>query len=146
MALLKDREQKVQLEIKLIKNEFLILDEESDYEKWIPFEFTLNILDEVYFLLDKNPTFSLFEIQQFILTIKQKVNEKKTGIFITPYTFFCSEAFFDIFLDETLEENELEISLWLREYPVHKGYRFIVNTNDLEKFVLKLGDELLHIS
>lgn len=149
MAILENDEENIYLEINLINNKYLDLESDSDYEKWVPFQLVLKVPGKEYAHLDGDFTFNVYEVKQLLLNLRNKINEKKKNKKISNYSFYCSEAYFEFNLDETLEEGLLEVSLWLNmgEFTNGKycgfydGYRFVVTIESLESFCQKIEME-----
>lgn len=152
MAILVNNEKNVKVILNLIANSFLDLEHNGgEFEKWIPFELLLYVEKEKYEYLEENgATLTLYEIKNLIYSFDKIVNEKYNNQNIEKYEFSSSEGFFELIADETYEEDQIYIELWMNmgtysdgmSYGYDKGFRFVVSVNELENFNSGLKSQL----
>jgi len=115
MPKLNNIEGNILLEINLLNNDFLDVDEErQDSENWIPFEFVLNVPREKYvYTPDMGATFSVYEIKSLIEKFEQIAENKLSKKSFEKFEFSSSESYFDIIVDDPLEDGEIYMEIWL---------------------------------
>ncbi|MCP4178142.1 MAG: hypothetical protein GY756_10275 [bacterium] len=142
MAILKNNERNVFLTINLIRNDYLDFKSSNDLEKWIPFTMSLKTPKKKYDYMDGKMTFNVFEIKKLLVILKEIGVKKKKKQQIPKYSFYCSEAYFELDLEDPLEDELVEVLIWFNvgaltngvNYGFDEGCRFNVKIDDLELF------------
>ncbi|MDQ0224428.1 WapI family immunity protein [Metabacillus niabensis] len=152
MAVLINDEKNVKMTLNFIANRFLHYeDSREDFENWIPFELLLTVEKESYEYLEKRgATFTLLEAKNLINNLDKIVSEKSGNLNIEKYQFSSSEGFFELAVDETYEDDQVYIELWInvgtysdgRSFGYDKGFRFVVSVSVLEDFSVGLKSQL----
>lgn len=155
MPKLYNKENNILLEVNLVSNICLDIEESrNDSENWIPFNFALNVENEVYlFKTETNPSFSVFEIRNLIANFEQVIQAKQQKEKTKKYEFSSSESYFDIIVYDPFEDNELYIELWINmgsftrgsSKGFDKGFRFPVMIESFDKFTMDIKKQLLSI-
>lgn len=156
MAKLINDERNIVLEINLINDERVDIDNSRpDYQNWIPFEFKINIQDEI---LEYSPmvalTFSIGELKYLTKELCKIISIKEQKQQLTKsFEYTSSEYLFDITLYETGEIELIYVDMWFdmgsltngQVFGFSKGIRFLVRVEDLKKFNDELNKQLKKI-
>lgn len=156
MAKLINDEKNIVLEINLINDERVDIDNSRpDYQNWIPFEFKINIQDEI---LEYSPmvalTFSIGELTYLTKELCKIISIKEQKQQLTKsFEYTSSEYLFDITLYETGEIELIYVDMWFNMGSLtngqvsgfSKGIRFLVRVEDLKKFNDELNKQLQKI-
>src|SRR5699024_7893100 len=152
MATFVNKENNVKVILNLLANSFLDLKHNrEDFENWIPFELSLFVEEERYEYLEENgATLTLYEIKNLIYSFDNIVNEKYKDLNIEKYEFNSSEGFFELIVDETYEEDQVYIEMWINmgtysngmSFAYDKGFRFVISVTELEDFTSGLKSQL----
>jgi len=144
MPKLNNIEGNILLEINLLNNDFLDVDEErQDSENWIPFEFVLNVPREKICLYAwYGATFSVYEIKSLIEKFEQIAENKLSKKKLWEIWISSSESYFDIIVDDPLEDGEIYMEIWLNIGTItdgelsgyDKGFRFVVKLDHIYRF------------
>src|SRR5699024_8139198 len=132
-----NKEKNVKIYLKFITNSLRKLKHNrEEFENWIPFELSLFVEKERYEYLEENgATLTLYEIKNLIYSFDKIVNEKYNDLNIEKYEFNSSEGFFELIVDETYEEDQVYIEMWINmgtysegmSFGYDKGFRFVVS-------------------
>lgn len=145
--------ENIVLKIELVKNEYFdYQNEREDNLNWIPFEFELNICNEVVmYSPDVIKTFSLVELRYFIKKLKNVCIEKKNSTNDNiSFVFMNREHHFEIKIYDSKEDNFLYLDIWInmgdltngKIYGFSKGYRFIAFVDQIMNFAIVLEKQL----
>lgn len=153
MPTLSNRMGNISLTIDLTKNSYLDIDSSrSNYLNWIPFTLTFLCNKEIVEYSDSlNITFNIREIKKLISNLeKSLINKKMTGVFdkivFVPMEFYFQSEFYDVG-----DDGIIGIDIWFNmgylvpegeESDFEKGYKFIVEIEALNNFVISLKSQL----
>ena len=152
MSGIRNIEKNVLIDIQLVINENLDVNtSKSDYEKWVPFTLKLDVDGRItgYNETD-NATFTLYEVKKLIEILEEVIINKRIGKELKKVEFVCSESFFSIIFDETYEENQVYVELWLNTAISSKGHicgyeegvKFVTSLDDIETFKYSISNDL----
>lgn len=147
-------ERNLKFEICLEENDmFDYRPERCDYENWIPFTLHLNLPNRCSMIDESTKaTMTVFEIKKLIKGIENvliHLENQKNCI----YSFNCSESFFDLKLETILEDNVIEIELWINVgnqtngmiHGYDDGVRFVTGIDELNKFLRDFKKEFYEL-
>ena len=127
------------IELKLLKLKL----EKSLYESIIPFELIINVGEERYeFKEELYMTLTQYEILILMKKLKRNLVSYVKYDDFTDIFFNSSESYFELNILYGGAFDEIEVEIWLnlasltngRLSGYNKGYRFITNIEEIEKF------------
>lgn len=143
-------EENMYIELKLLELKI----EESLYESYILFELFLSIGNEKEeFTKDLNMTFSQYEVLYLIKNLKRSLTNFLRFNEFKDIFFNSSEAYFELNILYGGALDEIEVEIWLNLASLtngkitgyDKGYRFVTDVKEIEKFMLELEQNYYHI-
>ena len=144
MAEIKNIEGNVKIEICLIRNEMFDYDSQrSDFENWIPFVLSITLpnrcskIDE-----DAKAVMTVYELKNLIHGF-EKIMRYLENRENYNYNYRNSESYFEINLESVIEDNVLEMELWInvgnqtkgKFYGFDEGIRIVIKKDDLVAFI-----------
>lgn len=118
------------------------------------FLFHSRVETEIYsYPIHFGATFSLLELENFIALLIHLIEQKRTSLTIKNYEFTTLERYFDIKFSDALEEELIELEIWLNQgvltkghsHGFDRGFRFTVELTQLESFKQSLTQQLNEI-
>lgn len=154
MAYIYNLEKNVYYKLEFIDNEMLEINNiKSDKEKWIPFIMSLHSPTKVSEISEgARATMTLYEINKLISEIDIILDclkkQKKYS-----FNFCCIETFFEIRLENIIEDDVIEIEVWINLgtqtngsiFGYDEGIRFVTNEKELDIFSKDLKENLSSI-
>ncbi|WP_444908204.1 hypothetical protein ACJJIR_09825 [Microbulbifer sp. SSSA008] len=116
-------EENVSLRLELLNSRSTdIVIGRSDFENWVAFYFRLEVGGIAYeFDESFGATFTLAEVKDLMLNIEKIIQIKKEGRKAEAYLFSTLEGYFDLIVEDPLEENQHELTVWISKGSLSKG-------------------------
>lgn len=154
MAYIYNLEKNAYYKLEFINNEMLEINNiKSDKEKWIPFIMSLHSPTKVSEISEESrATMTFYEINNLIngidIILDCLKKQKKYS-----FNFCCIETFFEIRLENIIEDDVVEVEVWINLgtqtngsiYGYDEGIRFVTSERELDIFSNDLKENISRI-
>lgn len=154
MAYIYNLEKNAYYKLEFINNEMLEINNiKSDKEKWIPFIMSLHSPTKVSEISEESrATMTFYEINNLIngidIILDCLKKQKKYS-----FNFCCIETFFEIRLENIIEDDVVEVEVWINLgtqtngsiYGYDEGIRFVTSEKELDIFSNDLKENISRI-